>query len=170
MVMDKNLAISLLRSSGCDEKLIAHCIAVSVNAKKIADVISEKRKIKIDLNLVETGALLHDIGRSKIHGITHGIEGAKILADYPELARICERHIGAGMSKDEAVKLGLENKDYIPETIEEKIIAHADNLTSGTKTVGIEKTIKKFERRLGKDHPSVKRIIELNDFIENLMK
>jgi len=168
--MDKNQAISLLKKSGCSEKVIAHCIRVSEKAIEIAKIISERKKIKIDFNLVEIGALIHDIGRSRVHGITHGIEGAKILSNYPKLARICETHIGAGISRNEAMKLGLGDKDYIPETIEEKIIAHADNLTSGTRDIKIEETIEKFKSRLGPEHPAIKRIIELNDFIESLMK
>ncbi|MFN4308934.1 MAG: HD domain-containing protein, partial [Sulfurihydrogenibium azorense] len=110
------------------------------------------------------------IGRSKTYGIMHGIEGAKILKDYPELAKICERHIGAGIPREEAIKLGLGNKDYIPETLEEKIITHADNLISGNKEVSIEETIKEYDEKFGKDCIQGKRIMELAKYIESLMK
>jgi len=133
------------------------------------------------LNLVEIGGLLHDLGRSKTHSIAHGIEGAKILRSLnlssdddkifiEKLARICERHIGAGIDKDEAIMLGLGEKDYLPETIEEKIVAHADNLVDGDKVAGIEQTIENFEKKLGKGHKAVKRIVELNEYINSLLK
>lgn len=168
-IMSKEEAINLLKFCGCSENLIKHCKAVSKKAVEIAKKISENG-INVDINLVEIGGLLHDIGRSKTHGIMHGIEGAKILKDYPELARICERHIGAGITKEEAVALGLGNKDYIPETLEEKIIAHADNLISGDKEVPIEETVKKFDEKLGNGCVQGKRILELAKYIENLMK
>lgn len=168
-IPNKKQAINLLKFYGCDERLINHCKAVSKKAKEIAEKISENG-IKVDINLVEIGGLLHDIGRSRTHGIRHGVEGADILKEYPELARICERHIGAGITKEEAIILGLENKDYIPETLEEKIVAHADNLILGDKEVPVEETIKKFDKKLGKNCIQGKRIRELAKYIENLMK
>ena len=81
--------------------------------------------------LVEAGALLHDIGRSKTHGIKHGVKGAKIakkLGLSENIIKIIERHIGAGLPAEEARKLGLPNRDFIPETLEEKIVCHSDNL------------------------------------------
>lgn len=173
--IDKNFAINLLKSEGCNEDVIEHCIAVSKLAIKVAKKIA--KKLPVDIELVKIGALLHDLGRSKTHGIKHGIEGANIVRRLEidenikeKLAKICERHIGAGISKEEAKILGLEEKDYIPETIEEKIVAHCDNLIDGTKKVKIEKTIAKFEERLGKDHEAIKRIKKLNDEIELLLK
>lgn len=81
--------------------------------------------------MVETGALLHDIGRAKTHGIRHAIEGAKTAESLglpKEVIHIIERHIGAGLSAEVAASLGLPKKDFIPITLEEKIVCHADNL------------------------------------------
>ncbi len=64
------------------------------------------------------------------------LKGRKIVKQYgypEEVQNIVERHIGAGITEEESVKLGLPKKSYIPQTIEEKIVAHADNLLSGTK-------------------------------------
>jgi uncharacterized protein len=147
-----------------------HVCAVSKHAKSIAESI-KARGIDIDVDFVETAALLHDIGRCRTHGIKHGIEGAKIMEPiYPDIARVCERHIGAGIDRGEAEKLGLPVKDYLPTTLEEKVIAHADNLLEGDRLVSIDETVKKFESRLGVGHPAVKRILELNDYIESLCK
>ena len=162
-------AILMLENAGCGKSVINHCKSVSKNALMIAKKIKANGH-DVDLNFVETAALLHDIGRSKTHGISHGIEGAKILKDFPPLARVCECHIGAGIKRDEAVSLGLPEKDYLPETLEEKIIAHADNITEGNGIVPIERTIKRMETRLEKNSPALMRMKELNDYIEGLME
>ena len=147
-----------------------HVCAVSKHAWSIAEKIKANGR-DIDVDFVETAALLHDIGRCRTHGITHGIAGAKIMQSIsPKIALVCERHIGAGIDWKEAEKLGLPVKDYLPVTLEEKVIAHADNLIEGDRIVPINETIKKFESRLGIGHPAVKRIIELNDYIESLCK
>jgi len=162
--------LTLLKKVGCSEKVIEHCKAVRDVAVKIA------RKTNADLELVEAGALLHDIGRSKTHGIRHAVEGAKIAKKIglpEEIVNIIERHIGAGLSKDEAKKLGLPAKDYIPETLEEKIVCHADNLVDNNKKQKIEveveralsKNLKKYTLRLVNLHKELSELcgIELND-------
>jgi uncharacterized protein len=145
-----------------------HCLAVSDYAYELGLKI-KNNGYAINLELVILGALLHDIGRSKTHGISHGIEGAKILREYgfeEELALIAERHIGAGIPKNEAIELGLPPKDYIPISLEEKLVAHCDNLISGTERVDVDFVVNKFKKRIGiKDHPSIQRILGLNDEI-----
>jgi len=109
----------------CDPPVVRHSLAVTDLSARIA------RKAGADERLVEAGALLHDIGRSRTHGIRHGVEGVAIARaeGLPEsIQRIIERHLGGGIDKEEAIKLGLPPKDYSPETLEEKIVAHADNL------------------------------------------
>ena len=109
--------IDLLKENGCSEEVICHSKAVRNIAVRMA------LKTGADVELVEAGALLHDIGRSETHGILHGVKCAKIakkLGLPNEIINIIERHIGAGLSADEAKKLGLPKKDYIPHTLEEK--------------------------------------------------
>jgi len=132
--------IELLQECGCSEEVIEHSRAVRDIAVKIA------QKTGADLKLVEAGALLHDIGRSKTHGIMHGVEGVKIgkkIGLPISIILIIERHLGAGIPKEEAVKLGLPEKDYLPETIEEKIVAHADNLVQNGTRITIDEEIEK---------------------------
>jgi len=170
-VITKSRALSLLKEY-CSNSIFEHSLAVSKNARKIAAKI-KSNGYDVDVNFVEIAALLHDIGRSETHGVMHGIEGAKIILKLlgdEKISRVCETHIGAGITKDEAKELGLLKKDYLPETLEEKIIAHADNITFGTEIVGIDKVLKKFESKLGSKHPATKRIVELNEFIEKLLK
>ena len=169
--MEFEKALSILKNL-CPENVVEHCLAVSNYAYELALSIKNKG-YNVDVELVRLGGLLHDIGRSKTHGIEHGVVGAEILRELgfdEKIALIAERHIGAGITKEEAIELGLPPKDYIPITLEEKIVAHADNLIFGTKRVEIDEVIKKFEKKLGKNHPSIKRIILLNDEINNLLK
>ena len=162
-------ALEILKKNDCPENVINHCKVVAREARKIAEKI-KANGVPVDVDFVESAAMLHDVGRGRTHSITHCIEGGKILKDYPEYARVCERHIGAGITKDEAVKLGMPAKDYLPETIEEKIVAHADNLVGEDEVEGIEKAIEKVSKTLGKDHPAVERIRKLDEYIKKLMK
>ncbi|RLI59317.1 MAG: HD domain-containing protein, partial [Candidatus Asgardarchaeum californiense] len=126
-------------------------------------------KTNADLKLVEAGALLHDIGRSKTHGIRHAVEGAKIAKKIglPEkIVNIIERHIGAGLSKNEAKKLGLPAKDYIPETLEEKIVCHADNLIDNNKKQNIEVEVERALRKNLKEYAL--RLVNLHKELSEL--
>jgi len=149
--------IEILKENGCPEAVINHCIAVRDLAVKIAE------KTNANMKLVEAGALLHDLGRSKTHGITHGVKGANLAKKIglpQEIINIIERHVGAGIPKEEAIKLGLPGKDYIPLTLEEKIITHADNLIQRGKKQKVEKEVNKALRKGQKNH--AKRLLELH--------
>ena len=170
--MNEKEAIALLISSGCSPDVIEHCRAVAEYAKKIAIDISENAKRKghpmnIDIDAVFLGALLHDIGRSKTHGICHAIAGANIAIENgldEKIIKIIERHIGAGIPKEEAPGLGLPENDYLPVTIEEKIVSHADNLTFG-KNIGTMEGLILNLRRKKLDERTIQRFIELSDEI-----
>jgi len=134
-------------------------------ALKIAKRL-KKKGFSVDLELVEIGALLHDIGRSKTHTVHHAIVGAKIAKQRglpKSIVRIIERHVGGGITAQEAEKLGWPVKDYIPETLEEKIVCYADKLAEGNKEVPVEVTIRKLADELGDDHPAIERIRRLRE-------
>lgn len=131
--------IALLRQAGCSVKVIAHCQAVCECALEYASNID-----LVDLSLVRTGAMLHDIGRGSTHSIAHGQKGADIIRslDLPEtVARIVECHTGAGITADECTLLGLLPRDCMPHTIEEKIVTHADNCIAGVTRISIDESI-----------------------------
>lgn len=119
-----------------------------------------------DEDLIRKGALLHDIGRSRTHGITHAIEGVEIAKRYgysEDVLNIIERHIGAGITEQEAEKLGLPKKSYVPQTLEEKIVAHADNLISGSDEVDLDFVIKKWKRNIEDSDDNIERLIKLDN-------
>lgn len=151
-------AIRLLREHGCDDEVVAHCEAVSALAVKIA------RKCRAKVELVEIGGLLHDLGRCRSHTLTHAVEGAKIASELklPEpIVRIIERHIGAGITRREADHLGLPRKDYTPRTLEEKIVAHADNLMSGSRRTGVEEAVAYIARK--GEHEAALKVMRLHE-------
>jgi uncharacterized protein len=133
-------------------------------AMRIANIFNSKG-YRVDLKLVESGALLHDLGRGRTHGIEHGAVGgqmARQLGMPMELAHIIERHVGAGLSQEEAQRNKLPNGSYIPETLEEKIVCYADKLIEGAHEVGINSTIDNFAQELGNNHPAIKRLQDLH--------
>ncbi len=151
----------MLERENTPENVIQHCIAVCRKAIKIAANFDDA-----DRDLIRKGALLHDIGRSRTHGITHAIEGVEIARGYGypvEVLNIIERHIGAGITAEEAVKLGLPEKSYVPETLEEKIVAHADNLISGTKEVDVDFVIEKWKRTIEDSDDNIERLVMLDN-------
>lgn len=162
--MKSEKEISLLKDIGCPDKVIEHVIAVAIAALSIADEV----KIPVDKELIRLGSLLHDIGRAKTHGIDHAVVGAEMAAELgmdERIVRIIERHIGAGIPADEARALGLPYKDYLPISPEEKIVAHADNLLSGSRVTSFEESLQRFKNLLGIDHPAVERFLKLHDEI-----
>jgi uncharacterized protein len=143
-------ALQLLRQSGCLNNVIRHCEAVAEVAVEIAKAC-EENGLKVDLDLVETGALLHDIGRAKTHSVHHAVIGAEIAKSLglPEpVILIIKRHVGGGITAKEAKKLGWPRDVYIPQTLEEKIVCYADKLIEGAQRVPIERTVENLSREL----------------------
>jgi len=129
----------LLREAGCSGKVIAHCRAVTEVAREYA-----RQNPLVSEDLVEEGAMLHDIGRGASHTILHAQYGADLVRSQgigEEVARIVECHAGAGLTADECTLLRLSPRDCMPRTTAEKIVTHADNLVEGRKRVNIEKSI-----------------------------
>jgi len=150
--------IRILRENGCDDEVVGHCEAVSALAVKIA------KKCRANVNLVEIGGLLHDLGRCRSHTISHAVEGAKLATalKLPEdIVKIIERHIGAGITSKGAERLGLPKKDYTPKTLEEKIVAHADNLMSGTARTTIEEAVADLARK--GEHEVALKVLRLHE-------
>jgi len=158
------LTIEILKGLNCPPHLIEHSMDVCKKAVNISFNFNS-----VNIELVKTGAILHDIGRCRTNSIDHAIIGAEILKDIgfsDAVVNISLRHIGAGIPKKEAEILGLPPKDYIPISLEEKIVAHADNLIHGSREVNIGFVIKKWKERLGEDHPSILRLIKLHNELQ----
>jgi uncharacterized protein len=166
---DYEAGLRLLKELGFPEDAFGHIRTVETVALRISDEVD----IPIDRDLIRLGALLHDIGRMYTQGIGHALAGADMLRRRgidERIALIVERHTGAGISKEEASSLGLPEKDYLPETPEEKIVAYSDSRTSGTREMTFLESLERFRKLLGEDHPAVGRYIKLHEEIEGWKK
>lgn len=141
--------------NGCDWKAIvdrhysnapearAILIEHSASVAALAEQIARERNLDIDPEELHAAAMLHDIGivatnapsigcRGTLPYLCHGVAGADMLrADgAPEwIARVAERHTGAGLTHEEIAAAGLPlppDRTYMPETTLEKLICYAD--------------------------------------------
>lgn len=159
----------VLVSAGCAPDVVAHCHKVSQMALSIAERIT----LPVDRELVRLGGLFHDIGRSRTHDINHavaGVELARQLGFSDALVTIIERHIGAGITASEAERLGLPKKDYLPLSVEEKIVSYADNLVSGVREMPFYEALDRFKEILGPDHEGVELFRKQHQEIQGWMK
>ena len=130
--------------------LLKHSMQVRDKALSIMKAMPNQGAV-IDEGIVRNGAMLHDIGIMQCHApkilcmgekpyISHGVCGAEMLraygrdngVDLEAYARICERHTGSGITADEivAARMPLPVRDYLPETMEEKLVCLADKFFS----------------------------------------
>ncbi len=164
-------ALNILSKAGCSQSVIEHCKTVSRFAVKIAKAF-QKKGLEIDAQLVEVSGLLHDVGRSKTHTVDHGLVGGEIartLGLPTSVVHIIERHVGGGIPKEEAKQLGWPAKDYLPRTIEEKIVCYADKRVQRLRVVSIEQALKPYVASLGKNHPAIGRIKKLHAEIAGIV-
>jgi len=162
-------AKDLLRNNKCPPQVIRHCIAVADLAVETARDLTMKG-LEVDIQLVEIGALLHDLGRSKNHTVDHALIGAQIaqFIGLPEqVINIIKRHVGAGITTEEAISLGWPKDIYSPQTLEEKIVCYADKLIDNAKRVPIEVEIKRLKHE-GKVE-AAERVRNLYEEITTLM-
>ena len=174
-------AKNLLKKYASNNRAFQIVLKHSLMVKKVALSIAKEIKnngCKVNLELIKIGALLHDIGRlvcppDSQNSIKHGVIGGEILRKegLEEFARIAETHIGAGISKNEikTMKLPLPHKNFIPKTIEEKIITYADNLIIDNKLRDFEDVLKRFKKEKLPES-AVKRLLRLHKEIEKLRK
>lgn len=133
----------------------------------------------IDEQLVSDGALLHDIGIGRTHApsilcegkesyICHGTIGADMIrqeycamlasddgsSSYLEaIARICERHTGSGLTRQDIVDQNLPIspvRDLLPETLEEQLVCLADKFYSKSGDPSKEKNFDRVCRSMMK--------------------
>jgi len=129
------------------ENVRHHIEAVTLGVARVVEKL-QKRDVTVDVNSLILGALLHDIGRSVTHDISHGVIGSAIAREEGFSERVClliERHVGAGLTLEEARSFGLPERSYMPETLEEKILAAVDNLASGDELITKEEFIRDVE-------------------------
>ncbi len=142
-----------------DEELMKHTLSVLEKSMELHSHFGGH------LGLIIAGSMLHDIGRTISHEVDHGVIGGDMIRERgwdEELARVVERHVGGGISREEAADQGLPRRDLVPQTMEEKIVCHADNSSGGEERFHdlIERTISAGYEK------SAERMRELRDYFE----
>lgn len=122
--------------------LVFHSKQVTDRALHIARTRPE---LNLDKEFIAQAAMLHDIGvfltdapEIHCHGtkpyLLHGYLGGRLMRQegFPEIARVCERHTGTGLTAENIREshLPLPKGDYCPETPEEIVICYADKFYS----------------------------------------
>lgn len=132
----------------------------------------------LNLDLIIAGSMLHDIGICATQApgilcegtepyICHGTIGARMLrqlvvegsfsaedaAMLEACARICERHTGAGLTRQDILSQGLPIEpavDLLPETLEEQLVCLADKFFSKSGDPRKEKSLEHVRRSMMK--------------------
>lgn len=131
-MIGRDRCLWLLDEAGVSPQVLEHVQAVERLATEMV-----KRCPRADPEIVQAGALLHDVGRAFEHGPGHVPAGLAFLEEHGVDERVVDcvaRHMGAGVEPEQAQAWGWpSDRSYVPERIEERIVAHADNLTFGTR-------------------------------------
>lgn len=165
MIPDEGRILELHRKYGSNDVLIGHCRTVARVANALASELTERGKV-VDAEVVNASALLHDIGRNKTQTVRHGLEGAELLEREgvdEKVVAVVRKHVGAGLSAEEARSLGLPNYDYIPRTVEERIVCFADKMVDYNRVRPFEAEVQRFVRK-GHD---VQRLMALKKSLQD---
>ncbi|MDZ7267751.1 MAG: HD domain-containing protein [candidate division KSB1 bacterium] len=163
--------------------LVVHSVLVAAKALALARAYLHRHPgAALDLTFIEQAAWLHDIGILRCHApalhchgrepyIRHTILGREILEQegLPAHALVCERHTGAGLTAAEVLRqnLPLPVRDYLPLSLEEKIICLADRFYVKTEHLLYQElTLPQIREKLAKHGPAVlARLQELCDLL-----
>ncbi len=141
--------------------LITHSEQVRDRALRIIDQHAEW---SVDRDFVSEAAMLHDIGiiycnAPKIycvgphHYIEHGFLGAELLRSegLDRHALVAERHTGSGITMEQVIRedLPIPVQDYLPISLEERIICYADKFYSKSH-IGEEVAMSKIRANIWK--------------------
>ena len=141
--------------------LVTHSEQVRDRALQIIDA---HPNWQMDRDFVAEAAMLHDIGiiycnAPKIycvgphHYIEHGFLGAELLRreGLDRHALVAERHTGCGITMEQVIRedLPIPVQDYLPVSLEERIICYADKFYSKSH-LGEEVALSKIRHNIWK--------------------
>ena len=161
MIPDAQQALALHRKYGSNDRIVGHCQACATISRLLCEKAASQGNL-VNMDAAVAGALLHDIGRNKTQTVSHGYVGAGILEKEgvdSVVVEIVRRHVGAGISPEEAAALGFPPGDYIPRTLDQKIVGFADKLLDGDRARPFEEEVKRFVKK-GHDVQRLQRLKE----------
>lgn len=133
-------------------------------ARRALLICERHPELQLNADFLREAALVHDIGifQTNAPGIhctgnapylTHGVIGAELMRKEgrEDLARICERHTGTGLTAANIREQGLPlpECDLLPETLEEQVVCYADKFYSKShpeRERSVEQTAKSLEK------------------------
>jgi uncharacterized protein len=149
MIPTEQHALALHKKYGSNERIVSHCRECA----RISKLLSGRAAVRgqpVNERAIVAGALLHDIGRSQTQLVSHGYVGAAMLEKEgvdAEVVEIVRRHVGAGISRGEAKALGFPAGEYIPVTLDQKIVCFADKMIDGDKARPFGEEVKRFVKK-----------------------
>lgn len=164
-------ALQLLQSYGHEAPWIRHCVAVSRVAERAAEIVRTRQEL--DARLLTVGALLHDIGRYKTQDpILHGVEGYRLLTGlgHHREAFICASHVLCGMPSREAVLCGLPEQDFLPRTVEERLVPLIDGVVELDRPTTMEERCSSISRRYQGNPVFLERFERAADTARSMLK
>ena len=141
-------ALALVARYGGDATWTRHCRAVSIVAERAGQLMA--MHCTIDQDFLRIAALIHDIGRYRTHDpVQHGVEGYHLLTSlgHHREAFICASHIQCGLSAAEAVQAGLPERDFMPRSLEERLIPVLDSIVELDRPTTVERRFASLSRR-----------------------
>jgi len=170
-IPDADECLALHRRYDSDPAVVTHCRAVATLAAAVTVRLGGNGR------LATAGGLLHDLGRARTHGLAHVAAGVEMLRDariHPGVVHIVASHVGGGLVRADARRAGLPPGDYLPRTLEARVVAACDNLYYGTDRRPLEDCLSGLRaqgleagaRRVARLHRGVSRCLgeELDDF------
>ncbi len=159
-------------ASGLYRLLVTHSLLVAKKALDLAEAYEVRHPdAAADREFIAEAALLHDLGIFRCRSpeilcagsepyVRHGAIGRELLEaeGHPRHALVCERHTGAGITREEVLRhrLPLPARDYLPVTLEEKLICLADKFYSKSPDrLFREKPLEEIRASLAKWGPEV---------------
>lgn len=166
MIPDKNDCLVLLKKYAPNDEYYELVKIHGEIVYEIAEEIASRIDTEVNMPILQASCLLHDIGSYVFLGARnfskdfarcypgHAIFGAKILQDEGLDDRIwqaIETHVLQGIAarKVQNTSFALPEKDYIPRTIEAKLLCYADRFHSKHPVFNdFDDFIKRLEKRL----------------------
>ncbi len=153
MIPDRKTCLQMMDTHNMLPHIKAHSILVADVALKISLELN-KNGSSLDIGIIEAGALLHDITKTKSieTGENHSKSGGELLRNIPvdnRIAEIVEQHV---------LPDKIEGK-----ISEEEVVCYADKRVLHDKIVSLEKRFDYLVERYGKNNKSI-------DFINKTRK
>jgi hypothetical protein len=148
--------------SGPEDRWRRHCLATARTSALIAAaLVRADPELPVEPTWIEAAGLVHDIGRSRCHGIDHPLQGYRLLTGrgLAHLAKPCITHWLKGRSRsrlerdphftDGLLEELYGNLDLESFTLGDKIVALADSLVMGDRVVTIDERYRDASERYG---------------------